>query len=127
MSRIYLSAAYARRNEIADIAAKLRRMGHTVTSTWHDAPEEPMDATTEQKREWCSRDFWEIDGATILVAFTDGDTRYPGGMRHVEWGYAHAKRCLLYLVAKPDHIGHAVKDTAFDSTATFLEWARHMV
>lgn len=91
---LYLAAAYTRCYEIRARAAELRALGHTVTSSWHDAPATPGitdDGTTlagppERLAALAHRDLREVSAAAVLIAFTaPGPSR---GSQHWEAGFA---------------------------------------
>ena len=108
--RIYLSAAYARRNEIAELAFRLRNLGADVVSTWHDGSAENEHKMLDHQRgQAAAKDLCEVQRCDVLLALTDAmtpDLDLSGGMRHVEFGTAWAIGKRIWRVGPADHIGH---------------------
>src|SRR5262245_42501904 len=96
MTAIYLCARYGRRAEMAQIAARLRTLGYTITSRWHDDPQETLDKVILQDvyemtaRNIADECLDDILKATHLLSFSEppGITSTRGG-RHFEAGAAY--------------------------------------
>ena len=104
----YLASNWDSKSRLQPIARDLRRLGHTVTSTWLDEDEaQNFDALTlDQQLAYAHRDFDEIDAAQVLILDTL-EQSLTGG-REVEVGYA--LRCFLpiWLVGPRRNIFHSV-------------------
>src|SRR5438094_9649602 len=98
MCKIYLSAAWARRSEMAAVAYKLRYQGHAVTSRWISEPQKTL-------QEASLMDLEDVRACSTFVRFSDEsffgknkrvDRGLLSGGRLVETGYAIAlgKRCV---------------------------------
>jgi hypothetical protein len=110
---VYLSASTVRAAEIGGYAEDLRADGHVVASTWHQTiGRDPLSTAA-------TRDYQELSGADVLVAFTQGlDAAHQGrGGRHVELGIAVARSMSLLLVGPKEHVFHHLPQVA-----TFATW-----
>ena len=124
--RVYLAGQYPRRAELARYAAELRQRGITVTSRWLDTETEAdlESATWEQRETWAANDLEDVDAADVVVVFTEtasyGPTR---GGRHVETGFALARRKVIILVGPLENVFHSHPDIS----ARFREWGPAVV
>ena len=101
MLKIYLAASWSRREEMRDVRVKLEGEGHVVTSRWLDEKE------GEPKAVAARADLDDIDASDVLLAFTENaDVGYQTGGRHVELGYALAKRIPVILVGLRENVFH---------------------
>ena len=64
MSKIYLSAAFSRRDEMAGIAYKMKFMGHTVTSRWITEDQSSLQNAALM-------DMQDVKKADTVVVFAD--------------------------------------------------------
>ena len=87
--KVYLAAMYSLRETTArDYAQILVDMGHEVTSRWLVEDEPPGSETVS-----AIKDLSDVHRADALVLITNPfGTKYTGGGRHVEMGYALALR-----------------------------------
>lgn len=129
--RIYLSARYARRQELNLYREQLAVHGHIVTSRWLDGAHESLDdgspgALSHGAGAWAAADVVDVLSSDAMVCFTDpadeplvgGITR--GGM-HVEFGYALASYKLLYIVGPRTNVFHWLPPVRqFDTWDAFL-------
>lgn len=95
---VYVASRYARRDEAAQIAQRLRDTRlFVIVSTWHDGPKD--DASSEAKlRDLAVKDADEVAQADIVLTLTDvAGEAYKYGSHHVEFGlgYAQGKTCVL--------------------------------
>lgn len=93
--KIYLSARYRRKAELAAYADLFRSWGHEITSTWL-GPDDTDDSSFY--REYAIRDFVDIDRADFFLSFDEGHDPPGAGGRLVELGYALAKRKTVALI-----------------------------
>lgn len=131
MGPVYLSARFARRDELRGYRAELIDAGFTVTSAWLDSTDAIDDTTGRavapdgshpehgpSAARMASADLNEVAGARIFVAFTDaaGSVGAARGGRHVELGaflafadHGHHQgfpRSPLYVVGPREHVFH---------------------
>lgn len=111
--KIYLAAAFSRRDELKAYRDKLVADGHTVTSSWLDCEWGSQGyASThcppDQRAAWVQRDLGDIDSCDTVISFTEpvGSTGGRRGGRHVEFGYALALGKRLILVGEPENLFH---------------------
>jgi hypothetical protein len=118
---VYLAAPYVARDGLRELAKQLEYVGMTVTSSWLKEAHEisggtsgaANDLSDTQVKQHCLSDFVDIDRAAVLVLFTAeaakplmvANTGNSGG-RHVETGYALAKRKKVIVIGEPEHIFH---------------------
>ena len=69
--RVYLAAAWMRKNEMRETAFALRNWGFEVTSTWHDSHQENAIVSDEAMQKEAIRDYYEIQNSDILIRFAD--------------------------------------------------------
>ena len=118
--KLYLAAMYALKDEIRVHAKTLRQAGHEITSGWlrerTDADTDLYDVSDRFCREHAEQDLQNIDEAQGLVLFTvEPIVPTKRGGRHVEFGYALAKRKKLFIVGPRENIFH------FDPAVTVVE------
>lgn len=91
--KVYVAAMYGKRDYARDhVAAVLREAGHEVTARWLWEDEPPGS-----ERESAVKDLEDVARADAIVLLTNPiGTKYSGGGRHVEFGYALAlgKHCF---------------------------------
>jgi hypothetical protein len=103
VSRIYIAAMYSQMEQMRGPAAALRERGHEVTARWIDGAEATLDETSDG----AAMDLDDIDRADCVLSFTQPKgTMFKGGGRHVEYGYAIAKRKRLIIVGERENIFH---------------------
>jgi nucleoside 2-deoxyribosyltransferase len=118
--KIYLAAAWSRREEISTIAEKLRNLGVEITSNWltEETTFDPKSGGREKfLRDRAYIDLNDIDRADALVRFTDvyidrethkSQQLVPihliSGARMFEMGYAKAKGKTLYVVGGKQNV-----------------------
>jgi hypothetical protein len=123
MARIYLAAAWSRKDEMNVIANRLEALGHTITSRWltneNDSSTtgtlKPLDASVNAAQQFddarehqhsinAMHDVEDVIDADYLIRFSDADemafplvaSKLCSGARHFEMGLAYA----LDLAAK---------------------------
>lgn len=122
--KIYLCAAYERRNEMQGVAECLQAMfKHDITSSWvRTRPNKSGNLLSglgavdfAENTDYCGhfalQDLEDIRQADTIVAFTDGEKARGG--RHVEFGYAAALGHRLILVGPRETLFH---------TLPYVEW-----
>lgn len=129
--KLYLSARYGRKDEMADYARVLRGLGYEVVSRWHDLDHEDVAVPThEQALVWGDVDFEDIRACDVFVAFTEqqaGVGLIPGasrGGRHVELGYALGTAAEVVVVGPLETIFHYRFRVHYGTPADFFEQAR---
>jgi nucleoside 2-deoxyribosyltransferase len=123
---IYLAGRYGRRQELAEYAERLRAMGHEVSSRWllgeHEAKD--VNPTKDEAAQWAREDLEDIDRSDMLIAFTEEPgSSYRGG-RHVEMGYAIARRLNLFVIGPRENVFYSIwgikQFNSFDDAFAFL-------
>ena len=115
--KIYLAAAWGRREEILRVADRLRLVGVEITSNWL-TEEEGMQSGSKERflRERAYVDLQDVDKADALVRFADTPrTRSVpraliSGARMFEMGYAKAKGKGLIVVGGKQHVFDRLAD-----------------
>ncbi len=125
--KVYLAAAWSRREEIEEVAVRLRKLGVEVTSNWL-TEEKAMQTGAREKflRDRAYLDLNDVARADAIVRFTDDlsvfnlfafkDSQFDlteiitrlkaltSGARHVEFGYAKALGKTLYVVGGKQNV-----------------------
>ena len=108
--RIYLSARYPRAAEMREHAARLRKDGHSVMSTWHDRAENDGEKSAVLLSAWAERDLLEIEQADLFLAFTEEPDNIMAGARrggrHAEFGFALDATRWHCIVGPREHVIH---------------------
>ena len=115
--KIYLAAAWGRREEILRVADRLRLVGVEITSNWL-TEEEGMQSGSKERflRERAYVDLQDVDRADVLVRFADmpRTRKVPraliSGARMFEMGYAKAKGKGLIVVGGKQHVFDRLAD-----------------
>lgn len=128
--RIYLAGRYGRRQELAGCAARLRGLGHVVTSRWLEGNHEMLDESPDHEahRQFALDDRDDLRSATTLVAFTESPGHIPNrarGGRHVELGMALERHMRVFVVGHRENVFcHLPEVTVF---ADFDAFMRHLI
>jgi nucleoside 2-deoxyribosyltransferase len=110
--KVYLAAAYARRDEIADHARYLQwKSGIEVVSSWLDETYSPtIDITTLPggiNQALAEKDVQEINSCDLIIFFAENQNNQPPrGGRHVEFGIALALGKRIIVVGERENIFH---------------------
>ena len=107
----YLASQYARRDELRVYAQLLTDAGHTVTSRWlldtNSLTVCVKDLAEDDLSFMAVRDIEDIDKAEALVAFSEApEVATKRGARHVEFGYAIAKKMSIFVVGPRENVFH---------------------
>lgn len=117
MTKIYLAASYARKDEMRGVRDVLVAAGHTVTSTWIDLPDD-MECDNKDKKKrlmqeapliyqgFALQDVEDLCKADTLVMFT-GDDKSTGG-RHTEFGMALTRNMYIVIVGPRENVFHCI-------------------
>lgn len=103
---IYLCAAYERRLFMLAQADALESAGHSVVSRWVFGEHEGGALTPEASARYAREDLEDLDRAHVLIAMGEHRGRYFSGGRHVELGYALARRKIVILVGPAENVFH---------------------
>ena len=109
--KVYLAAAWGRREEILLVADRLQNVGVEITSGWL-TEEEGMQSGSKERflRERAYVDLQDVDKADALVRFADVNLKRKvsresvSGARMFEFGYAKAKGKTLYVVGGKQNV-----------------------
>jgi NTP pyrophosphatase (non-canonical NTP hydrolase) len=103
--KVYLSARYARREELQRYRDHLVAEGFVVTSRW-------LDGETEDMTENAIKDRDDVLDADVLVAFSDDPVEFSPhpyaarGGRHVEFGIAIGAGMPIVVVGPKENVFH---------------------
>lgn len=106
--KIYVAASFPRKSDALQLAFKLMKQGHDVTSGWLEQVEANKNETADgyksdrDSRRTAERDIKDIDAADALVMIT-GDS-LSGGGRRFEAGYAFGKGRPIFLFGSKEII-----------------------
>jgi hypothetical protein len=121
--KLYLAARYDRLAEMADLAIRIRGLGHEVTSRWIEGHGHP-DADSARY------DLTDVTVADGLVLFTEEPSAQmpfaTRGGRHVEYGYALRAGKQMFIVGPRENIFHQLPDVEVlpDANALLARLAR---
>jgi hypothetical protein len=113
--KVYLAAAWSRREEISKVADRLRAVGVEITSNWL-TEETALQTGAKEKflRDRAYIDLADVDRADALVRFTDFEAlnldfkpisrRLLSAARMVEMGYALKAGKTVYVVGGKQNI-----------------------
>lgn len=128
MTKVYIAAAYGRREEMAQIAQPLVDAGHEITSRWlaghHDKAPDGVELDSDAHWRWCAEDdIADLRAAEVCVSVLGGGNRSRGG-RHVEFGLAFAlgKRLIILGVPSRENVFHTLPGVEhYQSIAEVIE------
>jgi nucleoside 2-deoxyribosyltransferase len=125
--KIYLAARYSRRDQMRELAAELRRMGHTVTSRWLETewanrPDQSSAAPPEYRAKYACIDLDDVCAAEMVVNFTEAPGDGSRGGRHVEYGYALALGKRIVVIGFRENLFH--EHPAVQFHASQWDWLR---
>lgn len=115
--RAYLAGRYGRREELADVARKLRDRGIDVQADWLSGAH---DDTPDSQA--AALDLADVDECHVLIAFTElpgVDGRARGG-RHFEAGYAHALGKPVIVIGPAENVFYSLAFERFESLSEFF-------
>lgn len=100
--KIYLSAAWYRREEMQQFRVRLQGEGFDVKSRWLDE-----GAIGLAHSEAAEIDLDDISDCDVFVTFTeDSRSHYFSGGRHVELGFAIGLGLKVYVAGAPENVFH---------------------
>ena len=105
--KVYLTARFARKDEMATYAGDLNRLGHVVTCRWLEVEFDP--GTPLSHPNWsqlAQQDLDDIRRADAVVSFTE--TSGGGAARHVELGIGLGLGKRVYIVGRAEHLFHTL-------------------
>jgi nucleoside 2-deoxyribosyltransferase len=110
--KVYIAAPFSWKNTTAlEVNDRINEAGHIVTSSWLAETLNPNatleDAGESYWRQVSQQDLDDIDAADVFVLMTiPPDQAKPRGGRHVEFGYAMAKKKFLLILGPRENIFH---------------------
>jgi hypothetical protein len=105
--KMYLTARFARRDEMATYAEDLNRLGHTVTSRWLAVEFDPETPLSHPRwSQLAQQDVDDIRRADALICFTE--TGGGGAARQVEFGIGLGLGKRIYIVGNAEHLFHTL-------------------
>lgn len=102
--KIYLAAAYHRKEEMRQVRDTLVKAGHKCTSSWlKEQHQSDADCTDEQLAEYAYQDMLDISQSDMLLMFAgEGIT----GGRHVEFGAAWVMGKRVAIIGDIENVFH---------------------
>ena len=118
--QIYLAGQYKQKDELMAVAAKLRAKGFTVVARWLDEPHAASitlaEISDERLEQYAKIDLEDIDDCDEFIFFSlSPETLSVRGGRHVEFGYALAKKKYIAVIGPKENVFH------------YLSWHPHNV
>lgn len=105
--KVYLTARFARRDEMSTYVEDLKRLGHQVTSRWLGVEFDPLTPLSNPRwSELAQQDVDDIRKADALICFTE--TSGGGAARHVELGIGLGLGKRVYIVGGVEHLFHTL-------------------
>ena len=125
--KVYLASRYSRRPEMKSIAKVLEYNGIAVTSRWLDETISPKSQLSDVTPAFCLEtaltDLEDIRQADTMVFFSEDPlVGTPRGGRHVEFGYALARRKRIVVIGGSENIFHFLPQIVhYSDVNSFLE------
>lgn len=108
--KIYLAAQFKEQCVMIQWAIFLHEHGHEITSRWLLAIEELTN--TKSAEDAAKVDLEDIDMSDIVISSTlNRGEMFTGGGRHIEYGYALAKRKKLINIGGHESVFHSLAIT----------------
>jgi nucleoside 2-deoxyribosyltransferase len=110
MFKAYVAARFSRGDELSGYRDELEKLGVEVTSRWLNGGHEWVgtvdeDIPVEQQAIFAKEDLEDIDAAEVFICFTESPSSpYARGGRHVEFGYALAKKMPIVVVGHRENV-----------------------
>jgi len=109
--RVYLAADSSQQKVMQELRELLRTRKIGCTSRWLDVDlmaNKGQPYTEVELAEWAQKDLEDVESAHVLIAFNPESHHKQGtGGRHVELGYAIAKKIpIIYVGEKRENIFH---------------------
>lgn len=116
MKRLYLAARFTQRAELEGHAKLLKSLGFEITARWVYGNEDGLD-----REKIAFLDLADVDACDTLVSFSlPVGTMTKGGGRHVEFGYALARRKKMVLIGPRENVFHHHPDV--EAYANLNDW-----
>ena len=112
--KIYLAARFSRLQELNWYAGEAEVAGLTVTSRWLRGDHEWVgtaddDIPADHLARFATEDLEDLDAADVMVCFTEIPRSAPNrGGRHIEAGYAIARRKPVIVVGPIENVFYAL-------------------
>ena len=112
--RVYLSAAFARREEMRETAQWLRGNGYEVYARWTEFEVEPASLSLEDVAAYAALDLNDLCSSDMVVTFSDApdpaDDPRRQCDRHLELGAAFAMQMPVAVVKSRETVLHWMED-----------------
>ena len=104
---VYLTARFARKDEMTTYAADLNRLGHQVTSRWLGVEFDPNTPLSHPNwSQLAQQDIDDIRRADALICFTEPSG--GGAACHAEFGIGLGLGKRMYIVGSAEHLFHTL-------------------
>lgn len=109
--KIYLASMYNQKPKMQRYAQQLRGLDIEVTASWLSEPHGPKtqlsDVHPDQLGVYAHKDLFDVGRSDLLIFFSQKPTKKTArGGRHVEFGFALAKRIPILVVGPRENIFH---------------------
>ena len=105
--RVYLSAKFERKAEMAELANTLTRAGCSCTSRWATRPMIEWETAATSMAKEAVEDLADLAASDVLVTFTEGPGKEPGtGGRHTELGVALILQKPVIMCGPAEQVFH---------------------
>jgi hypothetical protein len=105
--KVFIAAAYARRDECRVYKAALEAVGHQVSSSWLDTTGLGSLVESEEYRvRWALKDLQEVRACDVLISFTEPPKTSVSSGRHAELGVCLNMGRRLIVVGYRENIFH---------------------
>lgn len=124
---VYIASRYSRKAEMLSLIPLLRQHNITVNSRWLNEPHSPGTTLHEVSPAFCREtskvDLEDIDNCDTMVFFSEDPlVGTPRGGRHVEFGYALARRKRIVVIGGSENIFHFLPQIVhYSDVNSFLE------
>lgn len=107
--KIYVAAAYLRKNEVINYVKALEAAKFKVVSTWHTEPHGPKTQVTDLRPsvhvKYAARDLNELEDADLLL-YCGNEGIHPRCGHCVEFGYALKAKIPILAIGPFENIFH---------------------
>jgi nucleoside 2-deoxyribosyltransferase len=109
--RVYLAAAYSRKNEVRKCATQAEKCGIHVGAEWlkeEASPDSKLHDTTPDKlAKYAQQDWWDIGACDVFIFWAEPEDKpLPRGGRHFEMGVAVSLGKPVIVIGEPENIFH---------------------
>lgn len=127
---IYIAARFSRRPEANELANRLQKLGHRITSRWvkpecgHVLPTGlSQQASNSERERFAQEDISDVLNCDAMVSLMEQPRSDGRGGRHVEFGMALALDKKLIIIGPRETVFHHLPEVLqFNSVENFLNF-----